>query len=332
MDGKVGVFVNSVEGYQGCIVRDVKEAAAREGLEIEVFDAGHNAPKQAQDMVRFANQNPDRRLCIFVIPEADAIRDGDVESDPIFHLAARVLQKGVGLIVLNHGREDLVTVLRAKYPKLPVTLVAIDNVEFGRIQGRQLRALVPNGGTVLCVRGNPYDTACRDRTNGMQEELRAAGGIAGRRDRRPLGCRSRGAARLQVDHVAAAAPDGAARRRLAERPHGAGRQASAPAGGRRFGAPRAGACSHPRRRRPSGLWIALGQGGRAHGDGLRDAPGRVGRGAARALLARWHGAAHIDEKPCALASRAERSSDGLRLKHHRRSGPLPGCFGGSQRF
>jgi hypothetical protein len=177
MDGKIGMFVNSVEGYQGCIVRDVKETVAREGLEIEVFDAGHNAPKQGQDMVRFANQNPDKRLCVFFIPEADATREGDIESDPTFHLATRILQKGVGLIVLNHGREELVAALRANYPRLPVTLVAIDNVEFGRMQGRQLRALVPKGGTVLYVRGNPFDTACRDRTTGTQEELRAGGGF-----------------------------------------------------------------------------------------------------------------------------------------------------------
>ena len=177
MESKVGLFVNSVEGYQGCIVAEVKQAAAREGLEVEVFHAGYNAPQQAQDMVRFANRNADKRLCIFVIPEADAIRDGDIESDPTFHLAERVLQKGVGLIMLNHGREDLITALRARHPELPVTLVEIDNVEFGRMQGRQLRALVPKGGTVLCVRGHQFDTACRDRTNGMREELRAVSGI-----------------------------------------------------------------------------------------------------------------------------------------------------------
>jgi ABC-type sugar transport system substrate-binding protein len=171
MDGKIGMFVNSVDGYQGCIMREVQRAAAAIDLELDVFDAGHNAPGQAQDLVRFANRNPGKRLCAFFIPEADATREGDAESDPTFHLATRILDKGVGLIMLNHGREDVVMALRARYPKLPVTLVAIDNVAFGRMQGRQLRALVPKGGTVLCVRGNPFDTACRDRTSGLQQEL-----------------------------------------------------------------------------------------------------------------------------------------------------------------
>jgi hypothetical protein len=175
MESKLGFFVNNLEGYQGCIVRDARRAAEVEGLALEVFDAGHNAPKQAQDLVRFANQNPGVRLCALVIPEADATQDGSIEDDPTYHLAVRILQKGVGLIILNHGREPLVAALRAKFPALPVALVAIDNLEFGRMQGRQLRRLVSKGGTVLCVRGNPFDSACRDRTAGLAQELKDSG-------------------------------------------------------------------------------------------------------------------------------------------------------------
>jgi hypothetical protein len=177
MDGKIGIFVNSVEGYQGMVVREAKAAADAASLPLEVFDAGHNAPLQAQDLVRFANQNPGIKLCAMVIPEADAIREGDVESDPTYHLGSRILQKGVGLITLNHGREDLALALRAKFPSLPVALVAIDNLDFGRTQGRQLRTLVPKGGTVLYIRGNPFDSACRDRTVGMKDELKSAAGF-----------------------------------------------------------------------------------------------------------------------------------------------------------
>ncbi len=173
MDGIIGLFVNSVEGYQGTIVREVKDEAAHETLTVEVYDAGHNAPKQAQDLVRFGNHNAGRKACAFLIPEADAIRDG--ESDPTSHLATRVLQKGIGLFVLNHGREDLIASLRTQFPNLPITLIAVDNVEFGRMQGRQLRRLVPGGGTVLFVRGNTSDTACLDRTKGIHEELQGSG-------------------------------------------------------------------------------------------------------------------------------------------------------------
>jgi DNA-binding LacI/PurR family transcriptional regulator len=177
MDGKIGLFVNSVEGYQGSIVREAQAEAQSQGIAVEVFDAGHNAAKQAQSLIRFAHQKNGGRLCALFIPEADMIHQCEIENDPILHLARRVLQKGVGWIVLNHGRDELIAPLRKEFPGLPVALVAIDNKEFGRIQGRQLRNILPKGGTVLCIRGNPFDTACIDRSAGMEESLQG-GGIA----------------------------------------------------------------------------------------------------------------------------------------------------------
>jgi hypothetical protein len=171
MDGKIGMFVNSTVGYQGAVVRDVQEAAAREGLAVEVFDAEHNAVKQAQEVLRFEFSNSGLKLCVFVIPEADAIQEGAVTADPTFHLAERMLGKNVGWITLNHGREEVVTALRARFPALPVAMVAIDNLHFGQVQGQQLRRLLPAGGTALCVRGNPHDSACADRTAGLRREL-----------------------------------------------------------------------------------------------------------------------------------------------------------------
>jgi ABC-type sugar transport system substrate-binding protein len=89
-------------------------------------------------------------------------------------VAERLLKKGVGWITLNHGREALLMRLREEFPGLPVALVAIDNEEFGRTQGRQLRRLLPKGGTALSVRGNPFDSACRDRSRGMKAELQGS--------------------------------------------------------------------------------------------------------------------------------------------------------------
>ncbi len=171
MGSKLGLFVNSVTGYPGLIAREVRLTAAKAGIDVEVFDAHHDAQVQAQHLVGFEFQNPGRRLCALFVPEADAVAQGSVENDPSFHAARRLLQKGVGLVFVNHGREDVVVALRALFPHLPAALVAIDNLEFGRVQGRQLRALLPDGGTVLCVRGNPLDSACLNRSAGLREEL-----------------------------------------------------------------------------------------------------------------------------------------------------------------
>jgi ABC-type sugar transport system substrate-binding protein len=96
---------------------------------------------------------------------------GPIESDPTVRLARRVLGNGVGWITINHGREDVVAPLRTEFPTLPIAIVPVDNVEFGRVQGRQLSGLLPEGGVVLCVQGDPTDSASRDRLTGLQEEI-----------------------------------------------------------------------------------------------------------------------------------------------------------------
>ena len=133
--------------------------------------------------MRFGILHAGTRRCAFVVPEADAISDGGI--DPTLHLATRVLQKGVGFVMPNHGRQELVPAPRSQFPALPVALIAIDNVEFGRVQGPQVRKLVPeSGGTVLYIRGNPGDSANRDRATGMKEELQHAAASRSRRRRR----------------------------------------------------------------------------------------------------------------------------------------------------
>jgi len=176
-DSKVGIFVfNQADEYHRRLAEEACDAARHHGVAVEVHDAGDTAAKQAQDLVRFAGENPDRRLCALIVPFADAIAEGSaIQDDATFRLARRLLQKGVGWVMLNHGRADLVTALRAEFPSLPIALVGIDNLEFGRIQGRFVRRLVKPGAKVLCVRGNPFDSGSQERSAGLKESLRGAG-------------------------------------------------------------------------------------------------------------------------------------------------------------
>jgi ABC-type sugar transport system substrate-binding protein len=176
-DSKIGLFVfNQADEYHRRLAEEAQEAARQHGVTVQVYDAGDTGAKQGQDLVRFAGENPGKRLCALVVPFADAIPEGTaVQDDATYRLARRLLQKGVGWVMLNHGRADLVTALRAEFPALPLALVAIDNLEFGRIQARLLRGLVEAGAKVLCVRGNPFDSGSQERSAGLKEGLRGAG-------------------------------------------------------------------------------------------------------------------------------------------------------------
>ena len=176
-DSKIGLFVfNQADEYHRRLAEEAQEAARQHGVAVQVYDAGDTGAKQAQDLVRFAGENPGKRLCALVVPFADAIPEGTaVQDDATYRLARRLLQKGVGWVMLNHGRADLVTALRAEFPALPLALVAVDNLEFGRIQARLLRGLVKTGAKALCVRGNPFDSGSQERSTGLKEGLRGAG-------------------------------------------------------------------------------------------------------------------------------------------------------------
>ena len=49
----------------------------------------------------------------------------------------------------------------------PVFAVSADNGDVGQIQGRQLAALLPNGGSVLYIQGPSGSTATEQRAAGM---------------------------------------------------------------------------------------------------------------------------------------------------------------------
>jgi Periplasmic binding protein domain len=172
---RIGLFVfNQDEDYHHMLAEEAAAAARQHRVPVDVFDAGQTAAKQAQDVVRFAIDHASERLCALVVPFADATGEGAIQDDPTYRVARRVLQKGVGWVMLNHGRADLVTALRAEFPSLPVALVAIDNLEFGRIQARFLRGLVKPGAKVLCVRGNPFDSGSQERSAGLAQGLNGA--------------------------------------------------------------------------------------------------------------------------------------------------------------
>jgi ABC-type sugar transport system substrate-binding protein len=64
-----------------------------------------------------------------------------------------------------------VAALQREFPNVPVALVTPDQHEFGRVQGRQFRALLPRGGRILYVLGDPAASSARDRRKGMREVL-----------------------------------------------------------------------------------------------------------------------------------------------------------------
>jgi ABC-type sugar transport system substrate-binding protein len=98
-----------------------------------------------------------------------------VAGEGLERVARAAVRTGIGWVPINRQVEYLER-LRRDHPTLPITAVGIDQVEIGRIQGRQFRKLLPEGhGLVLYVQGPADTSAARGRLAGASAELESTG-------------------------------------------------------------------------------------------------------------------------------------------------------------
>jgi ribose transport system substrate-binding protein len=152
-------LVTTDNDYQREQASAAQAAASRTGVELRVLYAGGDAITQTKQLLGLL-QSPaeDRPHAIVVEPAGTSMPQ----------VAKACVQYGVGWIVVNRAA-DYIGELRAS-SKVPVAGVELDNVEVGRLQGRQFAALLPNGGTVLYLEGPAIDVS-KQRHAGTLETL-----------------------------------------------------------------------------------------------------------------------------------------------------------------
>jgi ABC-type sugar transport system substrate-binding protein len=153
------VLVDETNHFQQLLKADAQAAAARAGLKLETLFTGESLAEHLGALRRLI-VDPDRRPRALLVM---AVRDHGL--DRVVREAAAA---GVHFVFLNAVEDDLDSV-RRDFPAASVSTVCPDEVETGRVQGRQMRALVPAGRRVLYIQGSPRSLAARQRTAGMQE-------------------------------------------------------------------------------------------------------------------------------------------------------------------
>jgi len=143
-----------------------RSAAERAGLGVEVVFAENNAIVQIHQLFKHVHAAEAERPAAIVVET--------VTGEGLERVARGAVNAGIGWVLISRSVTYLDS-LRAQRPDLPIGVVGIDNLEAGRIQGRQLRALLPKGGAALYLQG-PADTAtATDRLRGAQEVIKGAG-------------------------------------------------------------------------------------------------------------------------------------------------------------
>jgi ribose transport system substrate-binding protein len=150
--------------YQIEQAQSAEQAATRLGVTAQIIYAGNDAITQSTQILTEVQAPEGSR--------PDAIVFEPVGSTALPQVARAATAAGIGWVVLNRDAVYMDELRRTS--KVPIFVVSSDHVEIGRIQGRQLKALLPKGGSVLYIQGPTENSAARERTQGMQETKAAS--------------------------------------------------------------------------------------------------------------------------------------------------------------
>lgn len=135
-----------------------QETASRLKVDLEILYAENDAILQSQQLLKIIQSSGGH---------PDGIIFEPVGGTALPQVARAAAAAGIGWVVLNREVEYL-TDLRREF-RLPIFGISSDHEEIGRIQGRQISALLPQGGSILLIQGPAESLAAKQRTTGMYE-------------------------------------------------------------------------------------------------------------------------------------------------------------------
>jgi ribose transport system substrate-binding protein len=136
-----------------------EETARKLGVDLKIVYADNDAINQSQQLLKIIQSDAAAR--------PDAIIFEPVGSTGLPQVARAAASAGIAWVILNR-EADYIAQLRAAY-KVPVFSLTSDHKEIGRVQGRQIGALLPGGGTILYIQGPAGSDAAQMRTDGMHQ-------------------------------------------------------------------------------------------------------------------------------------------------------------------
>lgn len=136
-----------------------EQAARKTSVDVQIIHAQNDAINQSTQVLKAIQAPKELR--------PDGIIFEPVGGTALPQVAKAAVTAGIGWVILNRDA-SYIEELR-KTSTAPLFSVSSDHVEIGRIQGRQMAALLRGGGSVLYIQGPSENSAAKDRTLGMQE-------------------------------------------------------------------------------------------------------------------------------------------------------------------
>ena len=148
------------DAYQMLQQETAREEARKAGLSAEVLLA------PGFDHLRVVR----KRLTDASAPALDAVIV-EPSSVSAMGLLLKELKGKTGLVFVNAWSEEVDSFAKGWGDRLPFGTVGLDHAAIGRIQAQQITALLPQGGSVLCITGPLRSPAAADRLSGMKSAL-----------------------------------------------------------------------------------------------------------------------------------------------------------------
>lgn len=151
-------LITDENDYQRQQAATAQEAATRLGVDLQTLFAKNDAIQQSQQLLDVIQARDGAVTGILVEPAS---------RTAFPKVAQAAVASGIAWVVLN-CEADYLGELRSRGTVVAFA-VSADNHEVGRLQGRQLTALLPRGGSVLYLQGPSHSTVTEQRAAGMLE-------------------------------------------------------------------------------------------------------------------------------------------------------------------
>jgi len=157
-NGFILSLITQENDYQAEEAAEAERVARQFGVELKVLYADNDAVTQSQQLLdKICVHDADQPAAIIVQPVGTSLRQ----------VAQAASSAGIGWVVLNRDADYLPGLRRVS--KAPAFEVTTDHFEIGRIQGRQMAALLPEGGMALYLEGPSTNPTALRRKAGMLE-------------------------------------------------------------------------------------------------------------------------------------------------------------------
>ena len=157
------LFVHDISNnYQLLLREDALGTARQFGHDVVVHSAEKSAGVQLSQIRAILAEPPQRRPAALLVSA--------VQEDALIGVGREALSKGVGWVFLCRSN-DAVPQMQREFPKAPVFSVRGDQGAIGRLQGKQIRALLRPNDEIVYVQGPRGTSSAERRYVSARQEL-----------------------------------------------------------------------------------------------------------------------------------------------------------------